>query len=66
MARKQFPPKIRRILNILFAIVVGTAIIMGWNKEIDDPDAWFPNEVKKVEKTQETSTQPQQDTQKQK
>lgn len=60
MARKQFPPKIRLVLNILFAIVVGTAIIMGWNKEIDDPDAWFPNEVKKVEQTQEAPTQPQQ------
>lgn len=60
MARKQFPPKIRRILNILFAIVVATAIIMGWNKEIDDPDAWFPNEVKKVEQTQEVPAQPQQ------
>lgn len=33
---------IRLFLNILFVIVVAAAIIMGWGKEVDDPDAWFP------------------------
>ncbi len=38
---------IRFVLNVLFAIVVIAGIAIGWNMEIDDPDAWFPNEVKK-------------------
>ncbi len=46
MAQKQFNKTVRLILNILFTIVVIAGIVMGWNKEIDDPDAWFPNEVK--------------------
>lgn len=64
MARKQFPPKIRLVLNILFAVVVITALVMGWNREVDDPDAWFPSEVKKVEQTQGSASQPQQSMQK--
>lgn len=36
---------IRLILNILFVIVVVAAIIAGWGKEVDDPDAWFPEWV---------------------
>lgn len=46
MAQKKFNKTVRLILNILFTIVVIAGIVMGWNKEIDDPDAWFPNEVK--------------------
>ena len=36
---------IRLILNILFIVVVVAAIIVGWGKEVDDPDAWFPEWV---------------------
>lgn len=46
MAQKKFNKTVRLILNILFTFVVIAGIVMGWNKEIDDPDAWFPNEVK--------------------
>ena len=49
MAQRQFNKKVRFVLNILFTIVVILGIVMGWNKEIDDPDAWFPNEVTKTE-----------------
>lgn len=40
---------IRLILNILFVIVVVAAIIAGWGKEVDDPDAWFPEWVEEKE-----------------
>ena len=40
---------IRLFLNILFVIVVVAAIIVGWGKEVDDPDAWFPEWVEEKE-----------------
>ena len=33
---------IRLFLNILFVIVVAAAIIMGWGKEVDDPEKEEP------------------------
>ena len=36
---------LRLILNILFLIVVVAAIIIGWGKEVDNPDAWLPEWV---------------------
>ncbi len=55
---------IRLILNILFVIVVVAAIIAGWGKEVDDPDAWFPEWVEEKEEpaqTQEVPVTPQKD-----
>lgn len=55
---------IRLILNILFVIVVVGAIIAGWGKEVDDPDAWFPEWVEEKEEpaqTQEVPVTPQKD-----
>lgn len=55
---------IRLILNILFVIVVVAAIIAGWGKEVDDPDAWFPEwveEKKEPAQTQEVPVTPQKD-----
>ena len=40
---------VRLILNILFVIVVAAGIIAGWGKEVDDPDAWFPEWVEEKE-----------------
>lgn len=54
----------RLILNILFVIVVVAAIIAGWGKEVDDPDAWFPEWVEEKEEpaqTQEVPVTPQKD-----
>lgn len=55
---------IRLILNVLFVIVVVAAIIAGWGKEVDDPDAWFPEWVEEKEEpaqTQEVPVTPQKD-----
>lgn len=55
---------IRLILNILFVIVVVAAIIAGWGKEVDNPDAWFPEWVEEKEEpaqTQEVPVTPQKD-----
>ncbi len=55
---------IRLILNILFVIVVVAAIIASWGKEVDDPDAWFPEWVEEKEEpaqTQEVPVTPQKD-----
>lgn len=49
---------IRLILNILFVIVVVAAIIAGWGKEVDDPDAWFPEWVEEKEEPAQTQTTP--------
>ncbi len=64
MAQKKFNKTVRLILNILFTIVVIAGIVMGWNKEIDDPDAWFPNEVQKSEPVTPVNEQPAQPVQK--
>lgn len=55
---------IRLILNILFVLVVAAAIIAGWGKEVDDPDAWFPEWVEEKEEpaqAQEPPAAPQKD-----
>ena len=55
---------IRLILNILFVSVVVAASIAGWGKEVDDPDAWFPEWVEEKEEpaqTQEVPVTPQKD-----
>lgn len=49
---------IRLILNILFVIVVVAAIIAGWGKEVDDPDAWFPEWVEEKEEPAQTQEVP--------
>lgn len=49
---------IRLVLNILFVIVVVAAIIVGWGKEVDDPDAWFPEWVEKKEDSAHTQEAP--------
>ena len=41
--------KIKKILNILFWIVVITAIVWGWNMEIDNPESLFPNPVSQTQ-----------------
>lgn len=41
--------KVRKVLNILFWIVVIAGIVVGWNMEIDDPEALFPNPVNHVQ-----------------
>ena len=46
---------IRRILNILFAIFVISSIYIGWGREVDDPDAWFPEWVDEPAQTQSAS-----------
>lgn len=48
---------IRLFLNILFVIVVAAAIIMGWGKEVDDPDAWFPEWVEEKEEPAQAPAQ---------
>lgn len=48
---------IRLILNILFVIVVVAAIIAGWGKEVDDPDAWFPEWVEEKEEPAQAPVQ---------
>ncbi|MDM8225240.1 hypothetical protein QUW23_04140 [Parasutterella secunda] len=55
---------IRLFLNILFVIVVAAAIIMGWGKEVDDPDAWFPEWVEEKEEPAQTPAQAERDTRK--
>lgn len=50
---------LRVILNILFLIVVVAAIIIGWGKEVDNPDAWFPEWVDE-EVTDQPAAQPSQ------
>ena len=42
MTAEKIKKTIRLILNILFAIVVIAGIYIGWGREVDDPDAWFP------------------------
>lgn len=49
---------IRLILNILFVIVVAAAIIAGWGKEVDDPDAWFPEWVEEKDDATQSSEVP--------
>lgn len=55
---------IRLFLNILFVIVVAAAIIMGWGKEVDDPDAWFPEWVEEKEEPAQAPAQAERDTRK--
>lgn len=52
---------IRLFLNILFVIVVAVAIIMGWGKEVDDPDAWFPEWVEEKEEPTQAPVQAEPD-----
>ena len=52
---------IRLFLNILFVIVVVAAIIVGWGKEVDDPDAWFPEWVEEKEEPAQTPAQKEHD-----
>ena len=52
---------IRLFLNILFVIVVTAAIIMGWGKEVDDPDAWFPEWVEEKEEPAQAPAQAESD-----
>lgn len=49
---------IRLILNILFIVVVVAAIIVGWGKEVDDPDAWFPEWVEEKDSAAQTPAEP--------
>lgn len=49
---------IRLILNILFIMVVVAAIIVGWGKEVDDPDAWFPEWVEEKDSAAQTPAEP--------
>lgn len=49
---------IRLILNILFVVVVVAAIIVGWGKEVDDPDAWFPEWVEEKEEAAPSPAEP--------
>ena len=49
---------IRLILNILFIVVVVAAIIVGWGKEVDDPDAWFPEWVEEKDSAAQASAEP--------
>ncbi len=52
---------IRLFLNILFVIVVVAAIIVGWGKEVDDPDAWFPEWVEEKEELAQAPAQAEPD-----
>lgn len=52
---------IRLFLNILFVIVVAAAIIMGWGKEVDDLDAWFPEWVEEKEEPAQAPAQAEPD-----
>lgn len=52
---------IRLFLNILFVIVVVAAIIVGWGKEVDDPDAWFPEWVEEKEEPAQAPAQAETD-----
>ncbi len=49
---------IRLILNILFIVVVVAAIIVGWGKEVDDPDAWFPEWVEEKDSAAQAPAEP--------
>lgn len=49
---------IRLILNILFIVVVVAAIIVGWGKEVDDPDAWFPEWVEEKDSAAQAPAKP--------
>ena len=51
---------IRLFLNILFVIVVAAA----WGKEVDDPDAWFPEWVEEKEEPAQAPAQAEPDTRK--
>ena len=33
---------IRRILNVLFVVVVVAAVVIGWDMEDKDPESFFP------------------------
>lgn len=55
----QLKKTIRLILNILFVIVVAAAIYIGWGKEVDDPEAWFPEWVEEKEEPAQASAQPE-------
>ena len=49
---------IRLILNILFIVVVVATIIVGWGKEVDDPDAWFPEWVEEKDSAAQAPAEP--------
>ena len=51
----QLKKTIRLILNILFVIV----IYIGWGKEVDDPEAWFPEWVEEKEEPAQAPAQPE-------
>lgn len=53
----QLKKTIRLILNILFVIVVAAAIYIGWGKEVDDPEAWFPEWVEEKEEPAQAPAQ---------
>ena len=55
----QLKKTIRLILNILFVIVVAAAIYIGWGKEVDDPEAWFPEWVEEKEEPAQAPAQPE-------
>ena len=47
---------IRRILNILFVVIVAAAIYVGWGKQVDNPNSWFPEWVEEQPSTQTTQS----------
>lgn len=51
---------IRRILNILFWIVLIAGVVIGWNMEDQDPESFFPGffDSPKTEQTAPASVQP--------
>ncbi len=58
MTAEKIKKTIRLILNILFAIVVIAGIYIGWGREVDDPDAWFPEWKDEVVAEQKEAAQP--------
>lgn len=58
MTAEKIKKTIRLILNILFAIVVIAGIYIGWGREVDDPDAWFPEWKDEVATEQKEAAQP--------
>lgn len=58
MTAEKIKKTIRLILNILFAIVVIAGIYIGWGREVDDPDAWFPEWKDEVAVEQKEAAQP--------
>lgn len=58
MTAEKIKKTIRLILNILFAIVVIAGIYIGWGREVDDPDAWFPEWKDEVAAEQKEAVQP--------